>query len=134
MLGRVTQRTLQLDNHFSSESLCFIVSKTDSSLNISRYIKTHPNVEGALSYQVEMEKTYNLKLDKVNCLCAEHKQTQVSSRLLYSELSKEYTKIQPEGDKKLSVGRPKKRKRDDADDTTGMFPRFGTLQLRSNTY
>ena len=120
MLGKVTQRTLQLDNHFSSESLCFIVSKTDSSLNISRYIRTHPNVEEALSEEFEKEKTYNLRLDKAQEFCTERKNIQASNRLLYDELSKEYKKL-PEVGKKLKVGRPKKRKRDDVEESPGIF-------------
>lgn len=45
MLGKFTQRTLQLDGRFAGDTLCFVVSKTDSSISVPRYIKTHANVE-----------------------------------------------------------------------------------------
>jgi hypothetical protein len=39
--------------------LCFIVSKIDSSLNVARYIKTHPNLAAALAPEFESERNLN---------------------------------------------------------------------------
>jgi len=117
----VTQRTLQLDNHFSSESLCFVVSKTDSSLSISRYIKTHPNVEEALSDEFAKEERYNLMLDQVNEYCAGRRGTQYKSKVLYDKLNKEFKQL-PQKGKNLKASRPKKRKLDELDELSGMSP------------
>ncbi|TVY88490.1 Nuclear GTPase SLIP-GC [Lachnellula willkommii] len=116
LLGRATQRTLRLDDRFSSESLCFIVSKTDSSLNIPRYIRTHPNMEAALSDDFEKEKQYNAVLNQAKEYCAERKQAQAISRALLDKLGKEYENMPQVV--KLKVGRPKKRKRDDKDESS----------------
>ncbi|ESZ96348.1 hypothetical protein SBOR_3280 [Sclerotinia borealis F-4128] len=49
LLGSITKRYLQLEDHFSSDHLCFIVTKTDSSIHVSRYIRTHPEVDKGLT-------------------------------------------------------------------------------------
>ncbi|TVY41981.1 Nuclear GTPase SLIP-GC [Lachnellula occidentalis] len=123
LLGRATQRTLRLDDRFSSESLCFIVSKTDSSLNIPRYIRTHPNVEVALSDEFEMEARFNGLLNEAKEYCAERKEAQTITQALLNQLSMEYMNMPQAA--KLKVGRPKKRKRDDKDESSG---------TSSNTY
>ncbi|TVY80439.1 Nuclear GTPase SLIP-GC [Lachnellula suecica] len=115
LLGRVTQRTLQLDNHFSSDKLCFIVSKTDSSLNVPRYIKTHPNVEQLLASNFENEARFNERLARAKDYCTERREIQAKNKAILDEVSKElkgYSGIP----KNLKVGRPKKRKIDDADE------------------
>ncbi|PQE05083.1 tat pathway signal sequence protein [Rutstroemia sp. NJR-2017a BVV2] len=45
LLGSVTKRFLQLENHFSSEHLCFVITKTDSSLVHERYLRKHQIIE-----------------------------------------------------------------------------------------
>jgi hypothetical protein len=44
LLGSINKRFLQLENQFSSEHLCFVVTKTDSSLVLERYLRKHQNV------------------------------------------------------------------------------------------
>lgn len=67
LLGKVTQLRLQLDNQFNSDHLAFIVTKTDSSLSLDRYIKHHKNVHDSLSSVFEKEeelKTQLLEIEK----------------------------------------------------------------------
>ena len=59
LLGKITQRTLQLDNRFSSQHLCFIVSKIDTSMTPERYVRTHPNVDLALGPIYEHQRELN---------------------------------------------------------------------------
>jgi hypothetical protein len=51
LLGKIVLRNLQLDNKFSTKSLCFIITKTDTSINVNRHLKTYPDV--ATSLQAE---------------------------------------------------------------------------------
>lgn len=125
----MTQRTLQLDNGFSSDSSCFIVSKTDSSLNIPRYIRNHPNVESDLVGIVKMEKDYNEMLVKAREYCAVHRETQATNKILLDKLRKDYKNL-PEAGKRSQVGRPKKRKANEMNGSSGMYP---ALVLRSLT-
>jgi len=76
LLGNIAQRTMKLDNKFSSNHLCFIVTKTDSSLNMQRYIKTHPNVEEDLEEEFEKEKNCQDLLIQAQDFCTDRKQNQ----------------------------------------------------------
>ncbi|KAM3065028.1 hypothetical protein ACMFMF_011498 [Clarireedia jacksonii] len=60
LLGSITKRFLLLENRFSSEHLCFVVTKTDSSLVEDRYRRKHQNVaEGLQDVLTEREKINN---------------------------------------------------------------------------
>jgi uncharacterized protein (DUF1697 family) len=111
---------LQLDNHFSTEHLCFIVSKTDSSLNVNRYIKTHPNVEESLESEFQKEQYKLDQLVKVRDYCAERKEIQARNKELWVKLSKDLKQLPTAAIQKAKVGRPKKRKRG-SDVPSGMF-------------
>jgi hypothetical protein len=110
LLGKVHQRTLQLDNHFSSEHLCFIVSKTDSSLTVDRYIKTHPNVAADLAPVLEKERELISMLDQAQKYCSEQKEAEAKHQQVFAELKNEVTKLQASG--KKSKKPQQKRKRD----------------------
>jgi len=120
LLGRVTQRTLQLDNHFSTEHLCFIVSKTDSSLNVQRYIRTHPKVEELLGPEFQKEQLNQDRLNKVNDYCARRREIQATNKELVASLNKELKQLPTAAVKNVKVGRPKKRKRG-TDGPSGLF-------------
>ncbi|QSZ37378.1 hypothetical protein DSL72_009476 [Monilinia vaccinii-corymbosi] len=55
LLGSITKRYLQLEDHFTSDHLCFIVTKIDTSLSVNRYIKTHPEVGKGLEKVYDKE-------------------------------------------------------------------------------
>ncbi|TVY48098.1 Nuclear GTPase SLIP-GC [Lachnellula cervina] len=114
LLGNVRQRTLKLDNRFSTDSLCFIVSKTDASLSTQRYISTHSNVEESLSDAMEREEKYNAMLNRAKEYCAEKRRTQASNKAALDKFLEEY-KCMPGIAQKSGVARPRKRKRGDED-------------------
>ncbi|KAH9214053.1 hypothetical protein DL95DRAFT_504805 [Leptodontidium sp. 2 PMI_412] len=115
LLGQVAQRTLQLDNRFSADHLCFIVSKIDSSLNVARYIRNHPEVQDALFSEFEKEVRLKSKLDQANDIIDQKEQSQAANKKLVAELQSQLRKLgaQPKKSTGAGRGRGKKRKRDD---------------------
>lgn len=71
LLGSVQQRTMRLDNQFSSARLCFIISKCDQSIKASRYIDKHSELKKKVASDTrnvgtvkEMQKTLGLYITK----------------------------------------------------------------------
>jgi len=116
LLGKVAQRTLQLDNRFSADHLCFIVSKTDSSLTMSRYIRTHPELEEILAGEFAKEKELKDKLDQANDILEAKQQSQQANKKLAAELQSQMKKLNVQFKKGAGAGsgraRGKKRKLD----------------------
>ncbi|TGO76446.1 hypothetical protein BELL_0155g00120 [Botrytis elliptica] len=108
LLGSITKRYLQLEDQFSSDHLCFIVTKIDSSLSVSRYIRTHPEVSKQLTDVYEKE-TRNQ--EGIECISA--------SEATYKQSIKEYKQDLAERNKQMKeleahIKTAKlKRKRDD---------------------
>ena len=93
LLGKATQMTLQLDNHFSSEHLCFIVSKIDSSLSVDRYIRTHQNVADLLGPVFEKEQEFRSKIEQCNGYYANMKALELKHQKEIAQFNAELRKI-----------------------------------------
>ncbi|EKD14365.1 uncharacterized protein L3040_008278 [Drepanopeziza brunnea f. sp. 'multigermtubi'] len=126
LLGEVAQRSLQLDGKFSADSLCFIVSKTDSSLSMARYIKNHKNVEAMLKVEFEEQASLNNKLDRLRIHCAEKKKSQGAYEKLAKDLKKQMEVIVFK--KSGSGDSPKKRKREDGEHPETRTPKQNARQ------
>ncbi|KAI9046963.1 hypothetical protein LZ554_009038 [Drepanopeziza brunnea f. sp. 'monogermtubi'] len=129
LLGEVAQRSLQLDGKFSADSLCFIVSKTDSSLSMARYIKNHKNVEAMLKVEFEEQASLNNKLDRLRIHCAEKKKSQGAYEKLAKDLKKQIEAI---ANKPGSGDSPKKRKREDGEHQETRTPKKNARQTEYN--
>jgi len=113
LLGKVTQQTLQLDNHFSSEHLCFIVSKTDSSLSMERYIKTHEDLTDALAPLHEKERKHISLMEQAKIYYAELIDTQATNQKILAETNRRVKEIvETSKEKKTAGSAQQKRKRD----------------------
>ncbi|CAG8948939.1 hypothetical protein HYFRA_00002066 [Hymenoscyphus fraxineus] len=113
LLGSVTQRTLQLDNKLSTESVCFIVTKTDSSLKVDRYIRDHPKVQEMLTDEFEKEHRISEDIESINVWCDERKKRQAEDSFLMSQLKKESKQLAKIHKKPKKAGQSKKRKAGD---------------------
>lgn len=118
LLGKISQRNLQLDNKFSAEHLCFIVSKTDVSLNMARYINTHKNVQAALAGEFEKEAIIRAalqrSLDNYNETIAAEAEKKESSKLVKKEIKelKQLPSVEKYIVDSLTSGKKRKRNED----------------------
>lgn len=115
LLGKVAQRTLQLDNRFSADHLCFVVSKTDSSLLVERYIRTHPGLEGTLADETAKGAEHQGKIATLEQFCMEKKVALDTNRKKATGLNRELKNFDS-SIKKIGAsprGRPKRKRNDD---------------------
>ncbi|CAG8981462.1 hypothetical protein HYALB_00003032 [Hymenoscyphus albidus] len=130
LLGSVTQRTLQLDNKLPTESVCFIVTKIDSSLKVDRYIREHPKVQEMLTDEFEKELRISEDIESIKVWCEERKKRQAEDNLLMSQLKKESKQLAKICKKPKKAGRSKKRKAGDDGSESNLPPE--TEEQRAN--
>ncbi|EPE29393.1 P-loop containing nucleoside triphosphate hydrolase [Glarea lozoyensis ATCC 20868] len=112
LLGKALQLSLQLDNRFSTENLCFIVTKTDASINVKRYLQQNPDVEAAIAGELQLHKDYSENLNTWKIYFGEAQATSRSE----TELGKSLRKEHKQASRALGALRgksSKKRKRND---------------------
>ncbi|EMR90498.1 putative tat pathway signal sequence protein [Botrytis cinerea BcDW1] len=85
LLGSITKRYLQLEDQFSSDHLCFIVTKIDSSMSVARYIRTHPEVSKRLTDVYEKEATNQKGIEFMSGIEANYKQSIEESKQDFAE-------------------------------------------------
>jgi septal ring factor EnvC (AmiA/AmiB activator) len=61
LLEKYTKRNLQLDGLYNSDSLCFVLSKTDRSFDYAQYAKQYPELGDMVS--PDIKKAWKLKGD-----------------------------------------------------------------------
>jgi hypothetical protein len=59
LLEKYTKRNLQLDGLYNSNSLCFVLSKTDQAFDYSQYAKQYPDLGGAVALDMKEKWTLN---------------------------------------------------------------------------
>jgi hypothetical protein len=101
---------MQLDNRFSSDQLCFVVSKIDSSLKVQRYIESHPNVEAELTPEFENEARWKGMLSQGQKFCEQKMDSKAEHEKAFEILTKELKKLTASF-KKTTGGRSKGQKR-----------------------
>ncbi|RDL41492.1 uncharacterized protein BP5553_01471 [Venustampulla echinocandica] len=94
LLGKITQRSLQLDGRFSSDTLCFVVSKTDSSISVPRYISTHLNVEELLAPEFALQGKLKETMNKLKENDRVLKVKKRAGETVLKELKKELKQLQ----------------------------------------
>jgi hypothetical protein len=110
------------------------VSKTDSSLNVDRYIKTHPNVESTLAPEFENEKQWTSLLNEVGQLRLQTEENQKNSQQLARELTREYNKhAAAKRAKEGETSSQKKRKRNEDGHPAGMIVPSHDIHINSWT-
>ena len=110
LLGKLRQQTMQLDNRFSSDQLCFVVSKIDSSLKVQRYLESHPNVEAELALVFKNEARLKGMLSQGQKFCEREMGSKAEHEKALEILTKELRKLTPSS-KKTTGGRSKGQKR-----------------------
>jgi hypothetical protein len=121
LLGRATQRNMQLGGYFNGEHLCFIVSKPDRSLKVSRYIGDHPNMKKALAPVLAKEKTFTESHRTIKIEIGTIRVARVSNYELIDGLNEEIRRLELILNNPLSATL-QKRKREVEDDQAGIIP------------
>jgi hypothetical protein len=114
---------MQLDGKFTSDSLCFVISKVDQSMSVDRYIRTHPNVNKDLAPIFEKQAKFHDLSNKMKIFYNEQAtlKTENENRMrLYKSELKSVTAAY----KRLKDSHTQqKRKRDELGQSSGMsFP------------
>jgi GTP-binding protein EngB required for normal cell division len=122
LLGSITKRFLQLENQFSSEHLCFVVTKIDSSLVYERYIRKHQNILRDLREILAERERITNNTTFMQKKCNEQKQKAALVEKEIKQAQKERTEI-----KKAS----KKRKREEGNRAI-CFVLCGYSELHAN--
>ena len=119
LLGKVTQRTMVLDNRFTSDQLCFVVSKTDTSITPDRYIDTHPNVKQLLEPTSANLEAHNAKLCRAEKYLQEKEDDRARNQKALDRIELELKKTKA-AIKKVAP-KNKRAKLKSGDDVSGMF-------------
>jgi hypothetical protein len=133
LLGKALQLSLQLDNRFSTENLCFIVTKTDASINVKRYLQQNPDVEAAIATELQLHKEYS---EYLNTWKTRFEKAQASNSS-ETKLGKSLRKEHKQATRALVALRgkpPKKRKRnDDSEASSEIYFSLATSVNSNNT-
>lgn len=131
LLGKVAQRTLTLEGRLTSESLCFIVTKTDNNMRHNRFSDQHAVLREELGPLIQQKHNLEDDLRALQSFCNNLEKQQTNDKRRLSRRNRDHQKEEviknrPNGSKvqgsqAIRQTHPKKRKRADDFEVPGRY-------------